>query len=140
MRVQFSSSDLKYLIRDICIAIGRIPLWLSLPVPDGQPAPAMRGTYQTWKNRLFRQTCPDAGRVLHQSLRFSARTILQCKEGMQQTDVAVDIRHLDCAGLDTKVSLKQALSALGFKGGIRREMELNQRVVYEKKGSLPLLC
>lgn len=29
-------------------------------------------------------------------------------------------------GLDTRVSLKQALTALGFKGGTRREMELNQ--------------
>ena len=29
-------------------------------------------------------------------------------------------------GLDTRVSLKQALSALGFKGGTRRETELHQ--------------
>ena len=36
-------------------------------------------------------------------------------------------------GLDTRVSLKQALSALGFKGGTRRETELNQWVVAEKK-------
>ena len=36
-------------------------------------------------------------------------------------------------GLDTRVSLKQALSALGFKGGTRRETELNQCVAYEKK-------
>lgn len=36
-------------------------------------------------------------------------------------------------GLDTRVSLKQALSVLGFKGGTRRETELNQRVAYEKK-------
>ncbi len=36
-------------------------------------------------------------------------------------------------GLDTRVSLKQALSALGFKGGTRRETELNQWVVYEKE-------
>lgn len=36
-------------------------------------------------------------------------------------------------GLDTRVSLKQALSALGFKGGTRRETELNQWVAYEKK-------
>ena len=35
-------------------------------------------------------------------------------------------------GLDTRVSLKQALSALGFKGGTRRETELNQWVVSEK--------
>ena len=40
-------------------------------------------------------------------------------------------------GLDTRVSLKQALSALGFKGGTRRETELNQWVV---AGSLPQLC
>ena len=36
-------------------------------------------------------------------------------------------------GLDTRVSLKQALSALGFKGGTRRETELNQWVTYEKE-------
>ena len=36
-------------------------------------------------------------------------------------------------GLDTRVSLKQALSALGFKGGARRETELNQWVAYEKE-------
>ena len=30
-------------------------------------------------------------------------------------------------GLDTRVSLKQALSALGFKGGTRRETELNRK-------------
>ena len=36
-------------------------------------------------------------------------------------------------GLETRVSLKQALSALGFKGGARRETELNQWVAYEKE-------
>ena len=36
-------------------------------------------------------------------------------------------------GLDTRVSLKQALSALGFKGGTSRETELNQWVAYEKE-------
>lgn len=36
-------------------------------------------------------------------------------------------------GLDTRVSLKQALEALGFKGGTRRETELNQWVAYEKE-------
>ncbi len=36
-------------------------------------------------------------------------------------------------GLDTRVSLKQALSALGFKGGTRRETELNQWVSAEKE-------
>ena len=36
-------------------------------------------------------------------------------------------------GLDTRVSLKQALSAFGFKGGTRRETELNQWVAYEKE-------
>lgn len=36
-------------------------------------------------------------------------------------------------GLGTKVSLKQALSTLGFKGGTRRETELNQWVADEKK-------
>lgn len=36
-------------------------------------------------------------------------------------------------GLDTRVSLKQALTALGFKGGTRRETELNQWVSVEKQ-------
>lgn len=36
-------------------------------------------------------------------------------------------------GLDTRVSLKQALAALGFKGGTRRETELNQWVSDEKQ-------
>ena len=36
-------------------------------------------------------------------------------------------------GLDTRVSLKQALTALGFKGGTRRETELNQWVSAEKR-------
>ena len=36
-------------------------------------------------------------------------------------------------GISTRVSLKQALSALGFKGGTRRETELNQWVAYEKE-------
>ena len=36
-------------------------------------------------------------------------------------------------GIDTRVSLKQALSALGFKGGTRQETELNQWVAYEKE-------
>ncbi len=36
-------------------------------------------------------------------------------------------------GLDTRVSLKQALTALGFKGGTRRETELNQWVAAEKE-------
>ena len=36
-------------------------------------------------------------------------------------------------GLDTRVSLKQALIALGFKGGTRRETELNQWVAAEKQ-------
>ena len=36
-------------------------------------------------------------------------------------------------GLDTRVSLKQALSSLGFKGGSRGETELNQWVQSEKE-------
>ena len=36
-------------------------------------------------------------------------------------------------GLDTRVSLKQALMALGFKGGTRQETELNQWVAAEKQ-------
>lgn len=36
-------------------------------------------------------------------------------------------------GLETRVSLKQALAALGFKGGTRSETERNQWVAYEKE-------
>ena len=36
-------------------------------------------------------------------------------------------------GLDTRVSLKQALTALGFKGGTRKKTELNQWVSAEKQ-------
>ena len=36
-------------------------------------------------------------------------------------------------GLDTKVSLKQALKALGFAGGSKRESELNQWINSEKE-------
>ena len=36
-------------------------------------------------------------------------------------------------GLDTRVSMKQGLSVLGFKGGTRRETELNQWVASEKQ-------
>lgn len=36
-------------------------------------------------------------------------------------------------GLETRVSLKQALAALGFKGGTRKETERNQWVAYEKE-------
>ena len=36
-------------------------------------------------------------------------------------------------GLDTRVSLKQALSALGYKGGTRMDTELNQWVAAEKQ-------
>lgn len=36
-------------------------------------------------------------------------------------------------GFETRVSLKQALAALGFKGGTRKETERNQWVAYEKE-------
>ena len=36
-------------------------------------------------------------------------------------------------GVDTRVSLKQAISALGFKGGSRGDTELNQWINAEKK-------
>ena len=71
----------KYLVQGICTATDRNLPWLSLRALIWQPAPAMRGTYQTWKDRSFRQTCPDAGRVLHQSLQFSARTYPPMQRG-----------------------------------------------------------
>lgn len=60
---------------------------------------------------------------------------------MLRMDEATPHLHIDFVpyttgskrGLDTRVSLKQALSALGFKGGTRHETELNQWVAAEKK-------
>lgn len=36
-------------------------------------------------------------------------------------------------GMDTKVSLKQALKSLGFPGGSKRDTELNQWINHEKE-------
>ena len=36
-------------------------------------------------------------------------------------------------GMDTKVSMKQALKSLGFQGGTKRDTELNQWINHEKK-------
>ena len=36
-------------------------------------------------------------------------------------------------GMDTRVSLKQALKSLGFKGGNKHDTELNQWMNHEKK-------
>ena len=36
-------------------------------------------------------------------------------------------------GMDTKVSMKQALKSLGFQGGTKRDTELNQLINHEKK-------
>ena len=36
-------------------------------------------------------------------------------------------------GLDTKVSLKQALASLGFKGGTKHDSEWNQWINHEKE-------
>lgn len=43
-------------------------------------------------------------------------------------------------GLDKRVSLKQALSALGFKGGTRSDTELNQWVAHEKEQLAAIMC
>ena len=47
----------KYPVQGICTATDRILPWLFLRFLIWQPAPAMRGTYQTWKNGFGRECC-----------------------------------------------------------------------------------
>ena len=84
-----------------------------------------------------------AARVLDKYMRdFQRRNpTLRVFSAYLHMDEATPHLHIDFVpyttgskrGLDTRVSLKQALSALGFKGGARRETELNQWVAYEKE-------
>ena len=84
-----------------------------------------------------------AAKVLDKYMRdFQRRNpTLRVFSAYLQMDEATPHVHIDFVpyttgskrGLDTRVSLKQALSALGFKGGTRRETELNQWVAYEKE-------
>ena len=84
-----------------------------------------------------------AARVLDKYMRdFQRRNpTLRVFSAYLHMDEATPHLHIDFVpyttgskrGLDTRVSLKQALSALGFKGGTRRETELNQWVAYEKE-------
>ena len=84
-----------------------------------------------------------AAKVLDKYMRdFQRRNLtLRVFSAYLHMDEATPHLHIDFVpyttgskrGLDTRVSLKQALSALGFKGGTRRETELNQWVAYEKK-------
>lgn len=84
-----------------------------------------------------------AARVLDKYMRdFQRRNpTLRVFSAYLHMDEATPHLHIDFVpyttgsrrGLDTRVSLKQALSALGFKGDTRRETELNQWVAYEKE-------
>lgn len=84
-----------------------------------------------------------AGKVLNEYMQdFQRRNpTLRVFSAYLHMDEATPHLHIDFVpyttgskrGLDTRVSLKQALSALGFKGGTRRETELNQWVAYEKE-------
>ena len=84
-----------------------------------------------------------AAKVLDKYMRdFQRRNLtLRVFSAYLHMDEATPHLHIDFVpyttgskrGLDTRVSLKQALSALGFKGGARRETELNQWVAYEKE-------
>lgn len=84
-----------------------------------------------------------AARVLDEYMRdFQRRNpTLRVFSAYLHMDEATPHLHIDFVpyttgskrGLDTRVSLKQALSALGFKGGTRSETELNQWVQHEKK-------
>lgn len=85
---------------------------------------------------------------------LAAKILDECMKGFQERNPTLRVfaahLHLDEAtphlhidfipyvtgskrGLDTRVSLKQALSSLGFKGGSRSETELNQWVQSEKQ-------
>lgn len=84
-----------------------------------------------------------AGKVLNEYMQdFQQRNpTLKVFSAYLHMDEATPHLHIDFVpyttgskrGLDTRVSLKQALAALGFKGGKRRETELNQWVAYEKE-------
>ena len=84
-----------------------------------------------------------AAKVLDKYMRdFQRRNLtLRVFSAYLHMDEATPHLHIDFVpyttgskrGLETRVSLKQALSALGFKGGARRETELNQWVAYEKE-------
>ena len=84
-----------------------------------------------------------AAKVLDKYMRdFQRRNLtLRVFSSYLHMDEATPHLHIDFVpyttgskrGLDIRVSLKQALSALGFKGGTRRETELNQWVAYEKE-------
>ena len=84
-----------------------------------------------------------AAKVLDKYMRdFQRRNLtLRVFSAYLHMDEATPHLHIDFVpyttgskrGLDTRVSLKQALAALGFKGGTRRETELNQWVAYEKE-------
>ena len=84
-----------------------------------------------------------AGKVLNEYMRdFQRRNpTLRVFSAYLHMDEATPHLHIDFVpyttgskrGLDTRVSLKQALSSLGFKGGSRSETELNQWVQSEKE-------
>lgn len=84
-----------------------------------------------------------AGKILNEYMQdFQQRNpTLKVFSAYLHMDEAAPHLHIDFVpyttgskrGLDTRVSLKQALAALGFKGGTRRETELNQWVAYEKE-------
>lgn len=84
-----------------------------------------------------------AGKVLNEYMQdFQRRNpTLRVFSAYLHMDEATPHLHIDFVpyttgskrGLDTRVSLKQALAVLGFKAGTRRETELNQWVAYEKE-------
>ncbi len=90
-----------------------------------------------------------AGKVLNEYMQdFQRRNpTLRVFSAYLHMDEATPHLHIDFVpyttgskrGLDTRVSLKQALAALGFKGGTRRETELNQWVAYEKEQLAPVM-
>lgn len=97
------------------------------------------------KNDMGAET-PDgqiAARILDEYMKdFQERNhTLRVFSAHLHMDEATPHLHIDFApymtgskrGLDTRVFLKQVLSALGFKGGTRHETELNQWVAAEKQ-------
>lgn len=82
-----------------------------------------------------------AAKILDEYVQDFQRGILRTFSARLHMDEATFHLHIDFVpyttgskrGIDTRVSLQQALSALGFKGGTRRERELNKWVSVEKQ-------
>ena len=71
-----------------------------------------------------------------------SKMFMNVKEVMEVLEVSESYLHIDFVpyvtgwkgkGMDTRVSLKQALKSLGFQGGNKHDTELNQWINHEKE-------